>query len=89
MDVIAEIENAFVGHWSLFGSWPKGELHDEQGVLWFETPIRHLPYNGVIRTRIDGDAGTAVWASLEAYARLTADCWEDSEDGVALVADLH
>ena len=89
MSAITDIEDAFAAQWSVFGRWPKGGLRDERGILWFETPIRHLPYNGVIRTRIDGDAGTAVWASLEAYARLTADCWEDSEDGVALVADLH
>ena len=52
MSVIADIEEAFAAHWSLFGRWPKGELHDERGVLWFETPIAHLPYNGVLRTRM-------------------------------------
>ena len=60
MGVVADIEDAFAAHWSLFGTWPKGELHDEDGVLWFETPIAHLPYNGVIRTRIEGDADDAV-----------------------------
>jgi GNAT superfamily N-acetyltransferase len=50
--VIAEIEDALFAQWSLFGRWPRGELHDEDGVLCFETPIRHLPYNGVVRTRI-------------------------------------
>jgi hypothetical protein len=32
-EVVAEIEDAFVHHWSVFGRWPKGALHDEQGVL--------------------------------------------------------
>jgi GNAT superfamily N-acetyltransferase len=50
MGVVTEIEDALFAQWSHFGRWPRGELHDEHGLLWFETPIRHLPYNGVIRT---------------------------------------
>jgi hypothetical protein len=33
--------------------------HDEHGLFWFETPIAHLPYNGVIRTRIEGGVDVA------------------------------
>ena len=62
-----EIEEAFAAHWSVFGRWTHGELHDENGVLWFETPLKHLPYNGVIRTRIDGDADAVVAATLERF----------------------
>lgn len=60
MDVVSEIEEAFVAHWSVFGRWSQGELREERGVLWFETPIRHLPYNAVIRTRVDGDADAVI-----------------------------
>ena len=60
MDVVEEIEEAFVAQSSKFGRWSQGELHDENGVLWFETPIKRLPYNAVIRTRIDGDADAVV-----------------------------
>jgi ribosomal protein S18 acetylase RimI-like enzyme len=67
VDVVTEIEEAFVAHWSLFGRWKRGELHDENGVLWFETPIRHLPYNAVIRARIDRDADTVVAAVLKRF----------------------
>lgn len=66
-EAVADVEDAFVGHWSVFGRWAKGALHDEHGILWFETPIRHLPYNGVIRTRIEGDAGSAVSALVERF----------------------
>jgi GNAT superfamily N-acetyltransferase len=59
MGVIAEIEDALVAQWSHFGRWPRGELREEDGLLWFETPIRHLPYNGVIRTRIGEGAAVA------------------------------
>lgn len=66
-EVVAEIEDALVGHWSLFGRWARGSLHDEGGVLWFETPIKHLPYNGVIRTRIAGEAEVVVPAVVERF----------------------
>lgn len=67
MDVVAEIEAAFVGHWSVFGRWSLGELHDERGILWFETPIRHLPYNGVIRTGVEGEPDAALAAVVERF----------------------
>lgn len=67
MDVVREIEEAFVAHWSMFGRWKHGQLHDENGVLWFETPIKHLPYNAVIRTRVDGDADAVVDAVVERF----------------------
>jgi GNAT superfamily N-acetyltransferase len=62
VDVIADIEDALFAQWSHFGRWPRGELHDDDGVLWFENPIRHLPYNGVIRTRL-AEGSTAVTIS--------------------------
>jgi GNAT superfamily N-acetyltransferase len=52
---VGAIETAFVTHWSNFGRWPGASLHDETGVLWFETPIAHLPYNAVIRTAIPAE----------------------------------
>lgn len=68
MGIIAEIEDALFAQWSHFGRWPRGELHDEDGLLWFETPIRHLPYNGVIRTRLgDGSAGVTISKVMERF----------------------
>ena len=55
-DRTAVIEAALERHWRLFGMYPGAELHDEDGVLWFGSPIRHLPYNGVIRTRVTAEA---------------------------------
>jgi ribosomal protein S18 acetylase RimI-like enzyme len=49
------VEQAFETHWRHFGLYPGAGLCDEDGVLWFESPIRHLPYNWVIRTRIPAD----------------------------------
>jgi GNAT superfamily N-acetyltransferase len=50
-DTVA-ISDAFTAHWRHFGLYPGAELCDEDGVLWYRSPIRHLPYNAVIRTRI-------------------------------------
>ena len=53
---VAAIEAAFERHWRHFGGYPGASLKDEDGILWFESPIRHLPYNWVIRTRVAVDA---------------------------------
>jgi GNAT superfamily N-acetyltransferase len=55
---VAAIEDAFEHHWRRFGGYPGARLRDEDGVLWFESPLRHLPYNFVIRTRIPGTLDT-------------------------------
>jgi GNAT superfamily N-acetyltransferase len=66
--VITEIEDALFAQWSHFGRWPRGELREEDGLLWFETPISHLPYNGVIRTRIgEGAAAATISKVIERF----------------------
>lgn len=67
-EVVRAIDEAFVAHWSLLGRWPGARLVDEQGVLRFETPVPKIPYNGVLRTRIDGDADPVVAGVVSAYA---------------------
>lgn len=52
---VAAIEQSFELHWRHMGLYPGANLRDEDGMLWFESPIRHLPYNWVIRTRIPSD----------------------------------
>jgi hypothetical protein len=66
--IVRKVEEAFVAHRSLLGQWPGARLADEDGVLRFETPIRKLPYNGVIRTAIEDDADDAVARVSAAYA---------------------
>lgn len=51
---IEAVETAFVTHWRNFGLWPGASLHDDDGILWYESAIAHLPYNAVIRTHIGG-----------------------------------
>lgn len=69
-DRIREIEAALVGHWSHLGRWASGALVDEGGVLRYETPIPHLPYNGVLRTAITrDDPSETIGAVVESFNR--------------------
>lgn len=51
-DRTATIDAALEAHWRLFGTYPGASLHEEHGLLWFESPIASLPYNGIIGTRM-------------------------------------
>jgi GNAT superfamily N-acetyltransferase len=76
---IDDIEEALVGHWSYFGRWPKGALVEDAGTLRYETPIPHLPYNAVLRTRLAAHDTDAVIARVVAsYRRRNVDFawWE-------------
>ncbi len=63
-EVTRDVEEALVAHWSHLGRWPRGDLVEEGGTLRYETPVPHLPYNGVLRTRLDGDDPDRVIADL-------------------------
>jgi GNAT superfamily N-acetyltransferase len=58
-DPVAVLEANFWSMWSLFGGARGCELHEEAGLLSFDTPIASLPYNGVLRFAADGDAADA------------------------------
>lgn len=49
---VQAIDSALEVHWRLFGTYPGASLHEEHGLLWFESPIATLPYNGIIGTRL-------------------------------------
>jgi ribosomal protein S18 acetylase RimI-like enzyme len=72
-EIVRQIEEAFVAHWSLLGQWPGARLVDEDGVLRFETPIPKIPYNGVIKTAIAAHADQVVPLVAEAFARRGSD----------------
>ncbi len=67
MPVIADIEAALVAHWSQFGRWPKSRLDHRDGLLRLETPIKHLPYNGIIRTHLGNTADADITTVIEHF----------------------
>ncbi len=54
--LINEIERNLWESWANWGRGPGCELHEEQDVLWFETPLPIIPYNGVLRFSASDDA---------------------------------
>lgn len=48
-EIIHQIELNLWETWSNFGRGPGCALHDENNVLWFETPIPFHPYNTIIK----------------------------------------
>ena len=73
---LEDTERAFVAIWSRFcGGWSRGELHERDGLTWFGTAIRHLPYNGVIRTRMDALDEALVDDVLGGYRQRGVQCF--------------
>lgn len=64
-------------HWTQLGRLPGGQVHADEEIVRFETPVRHLPYNGVVRTRLpDGAAAdTAIAQVVRRHRRRDADLW--------------
>ncbi|MFC2023585.1 hypothetical protein ACFLT5_02480 [Chloroflexota bacterium] len=47
-----ELEANLWEMWSTFGRGPDCALHDEGDALWFENPIPIIPYNGILKFRV-------------------------------------
>ena len=73
---LEDTERAFTAIWSRFcGAWRRGVLHERAGLTWFATPIRHLPNNGVIRTRMDALDEALVGDVLAGYRERGVQCF--------------
>jgi ribosomal protein S18 acetylase RimI-like enzyme len=64
---IAHAEANLWSMWSAFGRGADGLLVDSPSLLRYETPIPHVPYNAVMRFRVEERAGEAIDATLEPY----------------------
>ncbi len=56
----AALESNLWSMWAQFGRAPGCTLHQSDGALWFETPIRVPPYNMVVRFQGQADANAAI-----------------------------
>jgi GNAT superfamily N-acetyltransferase len=52
-EIIHHIELNLWETWSNFGRGPGCSLHEEDGVLWFETPIPFHPYNTILKFQVE------------------------------------
>jgi GNAT superfamily N-acetyltransferase len=75
-EVIHQVELNLRETWANFGIGPGCTLHDEEDVLWFETPIPILPYNTVLRFQVEDHADERIDALVKGYAdRNVAQLW--------------
>lgn len=73
-DHVADVEGALVDYWSRLGRWPEGGLVDDRGALRYETPVPKVPYNGVIRSHLEGDPDAVVTDTLGSFAARSVEC---------------
>lgn len=54
-DPVRELEANLWETWSIFGRGTGCALYEKDGLLWFETPIPIVPYNGVLKSQLQAD----------------------------------
>ena len=67
--LIRELEQNLWDTWSMFGRGPGCFLHEEDDLLWFETPIPIIPYNGVLKFQVERNADQRVHTIVEHFGR--------------------
>ncbi len=70
--LIRELEENLWEAWSIFGRGPGCFLHEEDDLLWFETPIPIVPYNGVLRSQLQANVDQRIDSIIECFARKKA-----------------
>lgn len=61
------LEQALLAQWSHFGNISPSGLEDDGELIWTEAPFSHLPYNAVLRTRIEHNALQRVHRQIEHF----------------------
>ena len=67
--LIEEIERNLWETWSMFGRSPACEFHEEEDVLWLETPIPVIPYNGVLRFQGQSNVDQRIDSIVEHFSQ--------------------
>ena len=70
--LVHEIEENLWEMWSVFGRGPGCSLHEKNDLLWFETPIPIIPYNGVLRFQLQANVDQRIDSIVEHFARKKA-----------------
>jgi GNAT superfamily N-acetyltransferase len=64
---LRELEENLWGLWSMFGRGPGCSLHEDNDLLWFETPIPIVPYNGVLRFQVQSNVDQAISTIVDRF----------------------
>ncbi|UCF98095.1 MAG: hypothetical protein JSV89_00830, partial [Spirochaetaceae bacterium] len=70
--LIYETEENLWETWSIFGRGAGCSLHEKDGLLWFETPIPIVPYNGVLRSQLQANVDQRIDSIVEHFVRKQA-----------------
>jgi ribosomal protein S18 acetylase RimI-like enzyme len=65
--LINEIECNLWETWANWGRGPGCVLHEENNILWFETPLPIIPYNGVLRFSVSDDSERQINAIINRF----------------------
>lgn len=66
--IIHQIELNLWETWSNFGRGPGCSLHEEDGILWFETPIPFHPYNTVLKFQVQQNIEERIHQLIEHFS---------------------
>lgn len=69
VDDVEAIELAYMSQWAHFGQGPGGHFHNEGDLIWTEAPVSQLPYNAVLRTRLDENVDERIDAMIDYFRK--------------------
>ncbi len=64
---LRELEENLWEVWSTWGCGPGCSLHEERDLIWFETPMPIIPFNGVIKFQIQSEADQVISEIMERF----------------------
>lgn len=67
--LVREIEENLWQTWSTFGRGEGCSLYEENDMLWFETPIPIIPYNGVLKSQLQVNVDQKIDSIIEHFNR--------------------
>jgi ribosomal protein S18 acetylase RimI-like enzyme len=73
--LIRELEGNLWEAWSIFGRGPGCALYEKDGLLWFETPIPIVPYNGVLKSQLQADVDRRIDQVVEHFREKAQFMW--------------
>lgn len=71
-ELIRHIEENLWEMWSNFGRGPKCCLHESDDMLWFETSIPIIPFNGILRFQVHTGVDQSIDAIVQHFGRKKA-----------------
>jgi GNAT superfamily N-acetyltransferase len=66
---IGQLEENLWETWSNFGRGPGCSLHDEGDILWFDTPIPIIPYNGILKFQAETEVEQKIDRLIHHFVR--------------------